>query len=37
MIFHLMIHGACAIELFEEEDVGQIVGGGHGGEGEAVW
>lgn len=30
-----MIDGADAVELFEEEEVGEVVGGGEGGEGEA--
>ncbi len=29
-----MIDSAGAVELFEEEKVGHVVGGGHGGEGE---
>ena len=35
MIRHAVIDGADAVELFEEEEVGEVVGGGHGGEGEA--
>lgn len=35
MIRHSVIDRACSIELFEEEEVGHVVGGGHGGKGEA--
>ena len=35
MIRHFVIDGAGAVELFEEEEVGEVVGCCHGGEGEA--
>lgn len=35
MIRYAVVDGAGAVELFEEEEVGQVVGGGHGGEGKA--
>ncbi len=35
MIRHAVVDGADAVELFEEEEMGHVVGGGHGGEGKA--
>ena len=35
MIRHAVVDGAGAVELFEEEEVGHVVGGGHWGEGKA--
>lgn len=35
MIRHVVVDCARSIELFEEEEVGHVVGGGHGGNGEA--
>lgn len=34
MVFRAVIDGAGAVELFEEEKVGEVVGRRHGGEGE---
>ena len=35
MIRHAVVDGAGAVELFEEEEMGHVVGGGHGRKGEA--
>lgn len=35
MIRHVVVDGADTVELFEEEEMGHVVGGGHGGKGEA--
>lgn len=35
MIRRSVVDGACSVELLEEEKVGEIVGGGKGGEGKA--
>lgn len=35
MIRHAVVDGAGAVELFQEEKVGHVVGCGHGGKGEA--
>lgn len=35
MIRHAVVDGASAVELLEEEEMGHVVGCGHGGKGEA--